>query len=286
MLRQIVHTIGFDFSTGSLDLGAVAGDMIGDHANLAYISQESTTFNTRLEIFVLNHNGVVISAPGVNYLLKNIYTFDTGICSCGEESVQNCQYCLKCGHCCNGTCKDYTTFSPEYCTSRAQFYFWLQNCSCMCTVGNCHHCKGCQSCCQCTEETISRDIFWTRCKMHLICQNTVCFSRYLLSTKCVSGDQGFKSKRFRPEIVGFSFMQCRASWRHLHRHISQMHVKSLLPNWDRLEQDVTHNIINCHLRYLCDDQVIRRWQTPQLCDDCNKDFDWTTIKSRSGLKGK
>ena len=177
---------------------------------------------------MLSHNGVVIPAPRVDYLLKNVYTLDTGIYACGVESVQNCQYCLKCGHCCNGKCKDYTTYSPEYCTSRAQFYFWLQNCSCMCTVGNCH---------QCEEDTISREILLIRCKMHLICQDAVCFSRYLLSRKCVSGDQRFKSKRFGPEIMGSSFMQCRASWNHLQRHISQIHVKSLLPNWDRLEQD-------------------------------------------------
>ena len=183
MLEQIACTVSFDFRTGSLDFDIIAENVDGNHVEVVSASEESGTFTTKLEIFVLNHNGVVIYAPGVDYLLKNVYTLDTSNCVCGLESNQGCQYCLQCGHCCRGRCKDYTTYSPECCTSKAQFCFWLQNCTCMCTIGNCHHCKECRSCCQCDGDTIEREVLLIRCKMHLICQDVACSNRYLLSRK-------------------------------------------------------------------------------------------------------
>lgn len=239
---------------------------------------------------MLNNNGVVIDAPRVDCLLRNVYTLDTGDCVCGLDSIRGWQYCLRCSHSCEGICKDYTTYSTEYCTSKAQFYFWLQNCSCMCTVSNCHHCEGCQSCCQCSDASITCELL--KGYIHLICQDTTCSNIYLLSLKCVANDQrirpkgtnqNFPSKRFASQVIGFFSTRCEASWMLLYQHISMLLVKSSKPNWNRLQRDVKGYILDIHLKYLSHDQMIRGL-TPQcdstLCSGCRKDLDWLTSRGQ------
>ena len=187
-------------------------------------------------------------------------------------------------------CKDYTTYAPEYCTSRIQFYNWLQNCTCGCTVGNCIHCKKCQGCCRCHSEifemeyaqAINAASLETSCttepeveaiKPHSCstsCQKDSCANRYLLGQK-----NCFVSKRFiplTPEVLGDSSEQGYHSWTQWMKHCADSQTRSVLPIWNILQQDVAQRIIDMEgSQHMFDDQVIKLGMRHQLCLNCNVD---------------
>ena len=100
-----------------------------------------------IEVFILDADGTVIDRPDEYYRLATPNDFE--YCFCNQDSDHNCVNCGKCGHCCEGECRNYTRWEPDDFETRSAFYDWLLNCTCGCDDGSCIDCYLCQGCCTC-----------------------------------------------------------------------------------------------------------------------------------------
>ena len=100
-----------------------------------------------IEVFILDADGTVIDRPDEYYRLATPNDFE--YCFCNQDSDHNCVNCGKCGHCCEGECRNYTRWEPDDFETRSAFYDWLLNCTCGCDDGSCFDCYLCQGCCTC-----------------------------------------------------------------------------------------------------------------------------------------